>query len=306
MRYIYIYILVTFSFFNCFSQTITGIVTNDANQEPLLYANVTLLAKNNGVITNEKGEFLLNVKGSETDSLLVSYLGFASQKHGVRDILLKEKSSVNFQLKENKQLIDEVVLSVKKSRYTSKKKIGVDKTRTKYGTSVQFGFENCVLVYNDKKRKGKLSKLLFFLEKNEQTTFRCYETYYRVKFYEYDHKLKQPGELLSYVPILIKPKENKNQKIELDLSNKHILFPKEGLCIGIETVNPKPKRKINKIHTTYPNLVWTLDDERLTWMSFMSKPWWEKSRKTPSKRPFSKKKMLYSNPLIQLEVQYRK
>lgn len=306
MKNIYLLIITLPLYFNNFSQTITGIVTDVVTQEPLLYANVTLLAKNNGTTTNESGEFILDVKGCETDSLLVSYLGYASQKVGLQDVIKKGESSVNFKLAENKLLINEVVLNVKKAKYTQKKQIGVYKKRTKYGMSVQFGFESCVFIYNKRKRKGKLSEISFFLQRNEQSTFRCYPTYYRVKFYEYDDELKRPGKLLSFEPILVNPKGNINQKIILDLSDKHILFPEKGLCVGIETVNPRPKQKINKIHTTYPNLVWTLDDERLTWMSFMNKPWWEKNRKTPSNRPFSKKKMLYTNPLIQLEVQYRK
>lgn len=288
-----------------FSQSITGVVKDSKTNELLPYVNMVLLSQNKGTTTNSEGNYTFNIDQHKNDTLKVSFMGYKPVNVPLSNFS-EDNNILNISLEENVEAIEEVIVQVKKAKYGLKKAIGINKKLSKYGMSVQFGFESCLLVKNEKNNNGRVTKIAFFLDKNEQISFRSYPTYYRVNFYEYDEKLGIPGRLLSYKPILIKPQKNKKQKIVLNLKDNHVLFPKSGLCVGIETVNPLPDRKINKIHTTYPNLVWTYDDDRLTWMSFMSRPWWERKYKIPSKRPFSKRKYFYTNPLIHVEVQYRK
>ena len=68
-------LLIITSSINCFSQTkkdttqisnntiteIRGLVLDNQNQLPLPYTNIIVKSQNRGVITNEKGDFLLNI-----------------------------------------------------------------------------------------------------------------------------------------------------------------------------------------------------------------------------------------------------
>ncbi len=96
---------------------VTGIV-KDSNGDPIIGANV--VEKNasgtNGTITDMEGRFSLNV--SDDAVLTISYIGFQSQ-----NVSVKGQSSLNILLKEDSEIIDDVVIigygSVKKSNLTT-------------------------------------------------------------------------------------------------------------------------------------------------------------------------------------------
>lgn len=302
---IWIFIFIVFSYV-VQSQTISGTIKDSISNEVLPYVNMTLLSKNIGTTTNEKGEYFFNSRGNTNDSLLVSYMGYATKKFSLQDFENTANNNLDIQLVESKQQIDEVVLKVKKAKYTTSRKLGIDRQMFKYAPAVQFGMERIVLIENIKKRKGRVNEVVFFLRENPQTSFRAYPTFYRVVFYAYDSKNDAPGKLLSYYPLLIKPEENKKQRICINVKEYNILFPKSGLCIGIETINPEPKRKINKIHTTYPNLLLTYDQKPLMWLNYRGRKLGKWEWIHNSKTPFSKQKTSYMNPLLHLKIQYRK
>ena len=120
-----------------------------------------------------------------------------------------------------------------------------------------------------------------------------------MNFYACDNSKLSPGKRLSYEAILIKP-ENKTQKITIDVSEYHVLFPFEGIFIGVETINPSVKKPKNPMYVTSPNLLETHDKKALSWTRFSGKKWFKSNRKSVFKKNY------YTNPLIQLEVQYRK
>ena len=80
-----------------------GTVTDKATKEPLIGAAVQLSGTNTGTITDVDGNFSLeNVSG---DILIVSYIGFEEQ-----EVAIKGRKYVKVILKENSQLLDEVVV----------------------------------------------------------------------------------------------------------------------------------------------------------------------------------------------------
>lgn len=93
---------------NCYSQTqkdtlknnsllpseIRGIVLDSENQEPLPYTNIIVKHQNRGVISNEKGDYLLNLHNLQAnDSIWFQYIGYASKKLTVNQLL--KNSSVH-------------------------------------------------------------------------------------------------------------------------------------------------------------------------------------------------------------------
>tara|TARA_B110001454_G_scaffold206151_1_gene216314 strand:+ start:373 stop:1290 length:918 start_codon:yes stop_codon:yes gene_type:complete len=288
-----------------FSQSISGKVVDAKSKEPLPYANIVLLHKNKGVTTSENGLYSFDIKGETEDSILISYLGYASQEITLKQFSDKFDNVLNIALIENTSLIDEVVLSVKKAKYTSRKKIGISKDLFKFGFSVPFGFESCTLIKNPSFRDGKVDELILFFKKEPKNDlYKVFTTHFRVKFYAYDIRNKKPGKLLCYEQIILKP-DNTTQKINIDLKELHIKYPRTGICVGIETFNPEKRNNSKTMYLTSPNLRYTHDEESLTWKSYKGKEWSKSDRKLKSK-VFGKVHYKYANPMIQMKVQFRK
>ncbi len=81
---------------------IKGIV-NDANGEPVIGATVLEKGTTNGTMTDIDGNFELSVSNGAV--LQISYVGYVSQ-----EITVGSNTSFNISLKEDSQLIDEVVV----------------------------------------------------------------------------------------------------------------------------------------------------------------------------------------------------
>jgi hypothetical protein len=74
-----------------FGQTISGKVEGISNNEPLVYAGIGVIETNVGTITNEEGEFSLEVKGLPVNSRVrFSMVGFKSKTFTIEELLDKE------------------------------------------------------------------------------------------------------------------------------------------------------------------------------------------------------------------------
>ena len=64
-----------------------GSVLNIDDQTPLPYANIYVMHKTKGTITNEKGHFTLNISGLEkTDTLRFQYIGYQTKSITLAEI----------------------------------------------------------------------------------------------------------------------------------------------------------------------------------------------------------------------------
>jgi hypothetical protein len=69
-------------------KTITGLVTDSESGESLPFATVGIMSKGRGTVTNNNGEFVLNITSDcIDDSLLVSYLGYYNRFIPVRQTI---------------------------------------------------------------------------------------------------------------------------------------------------------------------------------------------------------------------------
>src|SRR5690349_5719416 len=73
------------------SQSISGKVINDATQEPLCYASIGVISSTLGTITNEKGNFKLDLNGySPETKIRISMIGFESSIIQLKDLTSDE------------------------------------------------------------------------------------------------------------------------------------------------------------------------------------------------------------------------
>lgn len=83
------------------SRRITGVVRDDMG--PVVGANVVQKGTVNGTTTDANGKFSLEVPGNAT--LVVSYIGYVPQ-----EVAVKNQTVINIHLKEDSQVLDEVVV----------------------------------------------------------------------------------------------------------------------------------------------------------------------------------------------------
>lgn len=83
------------------TKKITGVVSDAMG--PIIGANVLEKGTTNGVITDIDGNFTLNVKPGAT--IVVSFIGYVSQ-----EIKITNQTTVNITLKEDSEMLDEVVV----------------------------------------------------------------------------------------------------------------------------------------------------------------------------------------------------
>ena len=222
---------------------INGVVLDSITNEPLVYANVILQTQQIGVATNYKGVFQINNKNNlESDTLLVSHVGYKSKRIVVSHI--KKDSVYKFYLKEDLNLLDEVV--IKSSKKLSKTKYKIKTKRKKLvGHNLKYNEELVKYIDNKKNTPGKLLKVTFYLRNYKNSFGTKLPVHYRLRLYHIDTISKKPKDLvLLKRDIVIKP-ENKKQNFELDLTNYNIKFPKEGLYVGLQSINPsliQPKK----------------------------------------------------------------
>lgn len=76
---------------NIFGQSISGKVICSSDNEPIIYASIGIIGTSKGTISNENGEFELNVDSICKDSLVrFSMIGFESKVFKIKELINKE------------------------------------------------------------------------------------------------------------------------------------------------------------------------------------------------------------------------
>ena len=86
-------LLVLILFFNLqfYGQTISGYVIDDSNGEPLIYASIGVIETTVGTITNERGNFRLDVKNLPPKSFVrISMIGFKARTYPIEQLLIEQ------------------------------------------------------------------------------------------------------------------------------------------------------------------------------------------------------------------------
>jgi hypothetical protein len=304
MKTILLFILFPFILF---CQSFETIVKDAEDLTPLAFVNVSILNKIAGTNTNAEGEFSLPLQKFKTDTIFVSHLGFMSKKIIVNDYLLHPEKYKEIFLQKEDQGLTEVVLQVKRRKYSSSKSLGVNKSWFPNRMGVQFGMQQALFIPNKKMKLGKIAEVSFWVGEEDQIYYNSRLTWFRVKFYDYDEIKNEPENLLSYQEIIVKPKGNKKQELKVDVTNFHIPFPENGICVVLETVNPKPAKGNDGQFTTYPHLIYSREKENRSWKNYRGQNWFQQAKEHKVTATFmGNKKHFYINPAIQIKVRYVK
>ena len=276
-----------------YSQSLRGIVSDSLNQEFLPFANVLLL-NGKGTFTDAEGKFIIDIKNNIDDTLKISAYGYEPTFFPLNKI--KNKTYINFNLVPKISNIEEVVISSKKILFNRKAIIGEDRIGNISVTSL-IGYETCVYLNNYENIIGKISSIFVDLKKRNNADLTCY---FRIKFYEYDSENDKPGKELSNKNIISYPK-NAKYRLKIDVKDYNIIFPKNGICIGIEMIYPN--NNYSQFAKFGPAFRYTLSNSKksITWSNYHNKGWVKSDFKVPNLKT---NYLEYSNPMLGIEVLY--
>lgn len=250
-KFIYTIIVLLFTSF-IFSQDyiISGII-KDSLKRPIQYVNVGLSNRPIGTVTNEKGEFILNLDEKSTlDSLKLSCLGYKGKSLAIKNIK-NNGSQLEILLEYFTEKLEEVVISSKKLKiYTE----GSDNTSTK----VSCNFSDQKLVngnlgteigrkFNLKTENPSLmTNFKFYLNTNNFSKLK-----FRINFYTISQGL--PDKKINRENIFATVNNKQIGWINIDL-NEYDIKSQEDLIITVEWIESSKDGTILSMPIIIPSL----------------------------------------------------
>jgi hypothetical protein len=222
-------IFTCFLGFNLLSQnTLKTRIINATNNEPIAYAAVGLLKENIGISSDDNGDFELTYSNVE-DTLIVSCVGFST--------LYIKVSNVKNEIKLTPKIIELQTVTIKPRK---QKKLILNDFK---GRKVEFYYSS------SDKYKGSAQYAQRFLPPKEGDWFlkeislrRIFNIIfdnepctYRIHFYGVD-SLGKPNDTYLCESILV---NSKSKKDKIDMLNKKLVMPKNGLFISFEWIRIK-------------------------------------------------------------------
>ena len=211
-----------------------GCVIDKSTSLPLPYANVGIIGKNQGTLSNLEGWFSIALdQSNSSDSVTVSMLGYKSQSIAVK---LIDEDSVTIRLEEAPLLLDDVVIKARKN--FRKQHIGW-MTQIKDGTlptdTSKVG-ASAVMLMETKGAPFVLDYFLLRITYNNKDTFKL-----RLRVYEVDQETGGPGkDILGRQIFLTGQKRIGWAKV--DLRSLKVVIPNQKFFIGVEWIETRENR----------------------------------------------------------------
>ncbi len=204
--------------------TMSGLILDSETKKPIEFANIGILDKNKGTVSNQNGEFNLEVsKKFLKDSLTISHINYGSTKIPIENV-----KNITILLSPKMNELLEVVVSNKKKK---NRKIGVKS----YNPLLWLGgisedndiIENAQRI-NIPEKMVRIKYVNIYLRRG----FESDSSFVRVNFYK--NVDNAPGERIVFKNIL----ENKQIKpgwLQIDLTKKDI-YVEEDFFVGVEFI----------------------------------------------------------------------
>ncbi len=234
---ILIYLILNSTFSISQEREIKGIIT-DSLKNPIQYVNVGILNKPVGTVTNENGEFYLNINNSFiSDTLKISCLGFKPKELVIKSLLSK-KTDLSISLNNYTEKLDEILINSSNLKTYTK---GKEKTKTKNEVffaipslkNLNLGSEIGRKFSLGTKKPSLLKEFKFFLKENNFES-----VLFRLNFYTIENK--KPSKKINNTNILIPADNQLTGWITTDLTDYGIKT-QEDIIITVEWIKASEK-----------------------------------------------------------------
>lgn len=191
-------------------------ILNSKNNKPISYANIKFLKSKKGTFSDDKGIFSIN--SSINDSLLISVLGFEKKIFPIREI------KYTIFLNSKTITLKEITLSSRKKEYGYFKKNG------KFIRSALNRIVVAMYIPNENKKNEYITHLHYRIKKfgNKLSTVRPH-------LLDVNKLTKNPSKEILNENIVVSINK-KNKILSIDITDKNINFPKEGIFVALEWV----------------------------------------------------------------------
>jgi len=204
-------------------------IVDKETKAPVPYAHIQLTTEAKGAIANFDGFFVLDSSLNVNDTILISCIGYKN-----KSILIKTISAKNsIELEPRDQQLSEVVVTVKKSKFRTRK-LGLTKkpkkirSATDYTGTAKNGQEKAVWIPNDYSIQGILKSVNIYVSKVGYPN-----AHFRIHIYDCDPLTIQPSKELTHSNIIASGTKG-NEWVEVDMTKEQIQVGENGCFIGIE------------------------------------------------------------------------
>ncbi|RFC54120.1 carboxypeptidase-like regulatory domain-containing protein [Brumimicrobium aurantiacum] len=202
-------------------------VVDSLSSEPVPFTHIRTVKNDKNVISNHNGYFFLDTLRFNTDSLIISSIGFETKKIAIKNL----HSSSKIHLIPKQQQLEEVAVVQKKGKYKLKK-LGVTKKPRKlfsqYGITSQNGTIQAVHIPNKYSAPGVLKYVNVYITDNGYP-----DAYFRIHVYDVNLiEIKPDKELTS--SNIVKSGTKGNEWVKFDLIDERITIGENGCFVGVE------------------------------------------------------------------------
>lgn len=235
MKQSVILLLLAMCAFGASAQNILkGYVLDAATLEPLPYVNVGVVGQALGTVTNEAGEFYLNIPDAyNSDSLRVSMIGYGAVSYQVANLKMGINSTT-IKLTATDYEIKAVEVNSTKLKNKIVGSTSSSMVMAAGFTTNDLGNEVCVKI-NMKKGPYFLNNFNFHIARNT-----CDTVTFRVNIYNLKNDL--PNESLLYENLIVTTTKTSGW-VTIDL-RPYALWLEEDFAIGVEYIKPCPEKSL--------------------------------------------------------------
>lgn len=218
---------------------VQGKLLNKADGSPVAYANIGILNKNTGTISNSDGSFEIQLDSTFLGEILTfSALGYEQKTLEVRQLL--QSGLTGIYLQENSLLLNEIVIQsdIKKIRTRRQEERGnfVHTAGTLRLDTARAGGAVALLIRKPA-TAAKLTRARLYIAQNSLPSFKV-----RVRFYEVEEESGLPGKDMVDESILISESFEKGW-LEIDLLPYNIWVTNSEFFLTFEWIMDKDDRR---------------------------------------------------------------
>ncbi|HIP33949.1 MAG TPA: carboxypeptidase-like regulatory domain-containing protein [Bacteroidia bacterium] len=228
-------IIMAQSNFMLSQKIITGIVTNSLNQN-IQYANVGVLNKSIGTVTNSKGEFIIELDNTlMNDTLKISFLGYKSKEFVIKS--LSEKV-ITINLEKQVEELKEIMIIPRKTKTHIKGKKKSKSNNEVFFATPKSEYKNLGSEIGRKfslgtKKISFLNEFKFYIKKNNFDNIK-----FRINLYNIKEKV--PFKNINDENIFIEVSDKHIGWVKVDLKEYNISI-KEDIIITVEWIKSSKK-----------------------------------------------------------------
>lgn len=205
-----------------------GVISDKKTKEGIAYSSIIIVNKFNGIITDEKGKFCINIQKTVSDSVIISALGYENQKMTVNQFVKSDTIYLN----EKRVILDEVI--VRKNKLKTKL-LGPFHKKFMFVThSFNQNSKNILVakIDNDEHLNGFIQTLHYRLAPHKSDFAKKYRL--RCRIFKNGENNNPTEDILSKnVTIDIDPTD---KFISVNIDSLNIPFKEKSLWIGIQAI----------------------------------------------------------------------